>query len=90
MKTRMPAEMGEVIVKALEMAMDGDAQRDAPIAARRADALAEVAETFLSCMLATAKMPTLRTAHTFPLKRRNESPATVVRQRSKTTSLANH
>ena len=48
MKARMPADMGELIVKALEMVMDGEEQHDAPIAARRADALAEVAETYLN------------------------------------------
>ena len=48
MKARMPADMGEVIVKALEMAMDGEEPNHDPIAARRADALCEVAETYLN------------------------------------------
>ena len=58
-KARMPAEQGALIVKALEMAMDKDfAEADVPsgqtsdepepIAARRADALAEIAETYLN------------------------------------------
>ncbi|MBT8109024.1 MAG: HNH endonuclease [Gammaproteobacteria bacterium] len=48
MKARMPADMGELIVKALEMAMDSQEPNDDPIAARRADAMAEVAETYLN------------------------------------------
>jgi len=54
-KGRFPAEQGALIVKALEMAMDRDfADTDGcrgepePIAARRADALAEVAETYMN------------------------------------------
>lgn len=56
-KARMPAEQGALIVKALEMAMEndfGDADVTAetsdpePIAARRADALAEIAETYMN------------------------------------------
>ena len=58
-KARMPAEQGALIVKALELAMDKDfAEADVPsgqtsdelepIAARRADALAEIAETYLN------------------------------------------
>ena len=63
-KARLPAEQGTLIVKALEMAMDAafvgavpDREKDVPavtseerepIAARRADALAEVAETYLN------------------------------------------
>ena len=56
-KARMPAEQGALIVKALEMAMEndfGDADVTAetsdpePIAARRADALAAIAETYLN------------------------------------------
>ena len=60
-KARLPAEQGALIVKALEMAMDqsfagADPVRDnddsaeerEPIAARRADALAEVAETYMN------------------------------------------
>ncbi len=56
-KARLPAEQGALIVKALEMAMDkeyADAEprpeNDEPtsIAARRADALAEVAETYMN------------------------------------------
>jgi hypothetical protein len=56
-KARMPAEQGALIVKALEMTMENDF-RDAdvtaetpdpePIAARRADALAEIAETYMN------------------------------------------
>ena len=54
-KARMPAEQGELIVKALERAMeqqepcndDGMQERE-PVAARRADALCEVAETYLN------------------------------------------
>ena len=52
-KGRLPAEQGALIVKALEMAMDKqfvdeDPDEREPIAARRADALAEVAETYLN------------------------------------------
>lgn len=57
-KARLPAEQGALIVKALEMAMDknfADADVTAetsdeplPVAARRADALAEIAETYLN------------------------------------------
>ena len=61
-KARMPAEQGALIVKALELAMDKDfadvypkgtwpaetSDEPTPIAARRADALAEVAETYLN------------------------------------------
>jgi len=52
-KGRLPAEQGALIVKALEMAMEkqyaGKAESDVdPIATRRADALAEVAETYMS------------------------------------------
>ena len=54
-KARLPAEQGELVVKALERAMeqeeagreDESEERD-PIAARRADALCEVAETYLN------------------------------------------
>ncbi len=54
MKARIPADQGELIVKALEMAME---ERDVaavtseerePIAARRADALTEIAETYMN------------------------------------------
>jgi hypothetical protein len=50
MKARMPAEQGEVIVKALEAAMDHafDPETEIPVAARRADALSEIAETYLN------------------------------------------
>ena len=61
MKARIPADQGELIVKALEMAMeqkdDVDPERTSapdasderePVAARRADALCEVAETFMN------------------------------------------
>ena len=56
-KARMPAEQGALIVKALEMAMDKDFRESdvtaetsepEPIATRRADALAEIAETYMS------------------------------------------
>ncbi len=59
-KARLPAEQGALIVKALEMAMDKDfaanendvtaetSEEPTPIAARRADALAEVAETYMN------------------------------------------
>ncbi len=63
-KARLPAEQGALVVKALEMAMDKDfAEADVPvdeapleqtsdeptpIAVRRADALAEVAETYMN------------------------------------------
>ena len=56
-KARLPAEQGALIVKALEMAMDKDFaetevlpenDEPTPIAARRADALAEVAETYMN------------------------------------------
>jgi len=50
-KARMPAEQGALIVKALEMAMDkdfADTDDPEPIAARRADALAEIAETYMN------------------------------------------
>lgn len=51
MKARMPAEQGELIVKALEMATEesyvADEEPD-PVAARRADALCEVAETYMN------------------------------------------
>ena len=51
MNARMPADQGELIIKALEMAMDVPAvtpEAPEPVAARRADALAEVAETYLN------------------------------------------
>jgi hypothetical protein len=50
MKVRMPADRGEVIVKALEAAMDAafDPENEIPVAARRADALGEIAEVFLN------------------------------------------
>ena len=44
-KARIPAEQGEVIVKALERAMDEERE---PVAARRADALCEMAESYLN------------------------------------------
>jgi hypothetical protein len=56
-KARLPAEQGALIVKALEMAMDKDFaetevvpenDEPTPVAARRADALAEVAETYMN------------------------------------------
>jgi hypothetical protein len=62
MGVRIPAEQGELIVKALEMAMDAEfvgaaesvgaalaANEDSePIAARRADALTQIAETYMN------------------------------------------
>jgi len=56
-QARLPAEQGALIVKALEMAMDanfvggghaGDTEEPEPIAARRADALSNIAETYLN------------------------------------------
>ncbi|MDH4126656.1 MAG: HNH endonuclease [Gammaproteobacteria bacterium] len=56
-KARLPAEQGALIVKALEMAMEKDFGEgsvggrhagDTPIAARRADALANIAETYMN------------------------------------------
>jgi hypothetical protein len=62
-KARLPAEQGALIVKALEMAMDEnfaerssdvtaetseDNDEPVPIAARRADALANIAETYMN------------------------------------------
>jgi len=55
-KVRLPAEQGALIVKALEMAMDtkfAETDKDAdderpPIGARRADALADIAETYMN------------------------------------------
>lgn len=49
-KGRFPAEKGALIVKALEMAMDQqfDSDQRVLVDARRADALAEVAETYLN------------------------------------------
>ena len=61
LKARMPADMGEVVLKALDKSIDvadvDGAPGGEPVAARRADALAEVAETYLSnsdCSGATA------------------------------------
>jgi hypothetical protein len=59
MKARLPAEQGELIVKALEMAMEEDFvgaatgrepgdPESSPVAARRADALSQIAETYLN------------------------------------------
>lgn len=63
-KARLPAEQGALIVKALEMAMEkqfvrndqtagaaaaaNDVTAETPIAARRADAIAEIAETYMN------------------------------------------
>jgi hypothetical protein len=58
-KARLPAEQGALIVKALEMAMDADFadvtavtsedhDESTPIAARRADALTNIAETYMN------------------------------------------
>jgi hypothetical protein len=55
MKARIPADQGELIVKALEMAIEendvypkGTWSAETPIAARRADALCEIAETYMN------------------------------------------
>jgi len=54
MKARIPADQGELIVRALEMAIDEQevsavtSEEREPIAARRADALAEIAETYMN------------------------------------------
>jgi len=55
-KARLPAEQGALVVKALEMAMDKDfaeatsetTEERQPIAARRADALSGIAETYMN------------------------------------------
>jgi hypothetical protein len=48
-KGKMPADQGELIVKALEMAMEEQFEDEKiPVAARRADALCEIAETYLN------------------------------------------
>ena len=60
-KARLPAEQGALVVKALEMAMDAEfaehspgdvtaetSEEPLPIAARRADALANIAETYMN------------------------------------------
>jgi hypothetical protein len=62
-KARIPAEQGALIVKALEMAMENDfiagddsdddssdprPEKSQPVAARRADALANIAETYMN------------------------------------------
>jgi len=59
-KARLPAEQGALVVKALEMVMDADftnpspdvtaetSEELPPIAARRADALANIAETYMN------------------------------------------
>jgi len=50
MKAKMPAEQGELIVKAIEMAIDAayDPDDETPVAARRVDALSNIAETYLN------------------------------------------
>ena len=51
MKVRMPAEQGEMVLKALEKMMDRDyreSEEPAPAAARRADALSHITESWLS------------------------------------------
>jgi hypothetical protein len=54
MKARIPAAQGELIVKALEMAIDEQdvtaetSEDPEPIAARRADALCEIAEAYMN------------------------------------------
>jgi len=52
MKARIPADQGELIIKALEMAMDDvtaeTPEEREPIAARRADALCEIAEIYMN------------------------------------------
>ena len=48
---KLPADEGELILKALERAMDiedADSEEREPVAARRADALTEIAETYLN------------------------------------------
>ena len=56
-KARLPAEQGALVVKALEMAMEdqyreqdvtAETSEPEPIAARRADAIAEIAETYMN------------------------------------------
>ena len=56
-RAKLSPDMGEVVLKALEKAIEVAEIRDEGIAARRADALAEVAETYLSnsdCSTSTA------------------------------------
>ena len=52
MKCRMPADQGEVVIKALEKVVeeqyDAEDEEPIPIAARRADALCEIAESSLN------------------------------------------
>ena len=49
-KGTIPADRGELVVKALEMSMDlaYDPEDETPVAARRADALCEIAETYMN------------------------------------------
>lgn len=51
MKVRIPADQGELVIKALEMAMEKSyvaVDEPEPVAARRADALCEVSETYMN------------------------------------------
>ncbi len=51
MKARIPADQGELVLKAIEMAMEASYVADdepEPVAARRADALCEIAETYMN------------------------------------------
>ena len=54
MKAKMPADQGELLIKALEMVTEENyvsaetSEESEPIAARRADALAEIAETYMN------------------------------------------
>lgn len=57
MKARIPADQGELVIKALEMALEddfvgarlaGDNEDPEPVSARRADALCEIAEVFMN------------------------------------------
>ncbi len=49
-KARLPAEQGALVVKALEMAMESEQSADMPepVSARRAGALADIAETYMN------------------------------------------
>lgn len=49
-KGRIPADRGDLVVKALEMAIETayDPEDEQPVAARRADALCQVAKTYLA------------------------------------------
>ncbi len=47
-RAKLPPDMGEVVLKALDKAIDVSEVKDDGVAARRADALADIAETYLS------------------------------------------